>query len=421
MSDESSTSTAAVPLRILMLFPHFNTPEQASSLRSWQLARLLVQKGHSVTVLAPAVDISTEQVLPEARGKLYSESVVEGTRLIRVYTVSRFRSSARKRLLFESVYAGLAGLRALVLGSVDVIVVAYPPAVLPVVALVVAKLRRKPLVFEMRDLMADALEATGYVSSRMLIRTARAAESLVLRFCSGVISVSPGIAKALISRGVSEDKISIVTNGYEPEAFDGADLTWNPREAYGWGDRFVVVYVGALTQSYDLPTLLRCAKRLQGEDDILFVVIGDGDRRTELERYCRDQGLKKCQFLGRRRRKEIPTFLAAADVGVHMFPDHPLWEYVLGNKLFDYFGSGLPVVYAGRGDMADLIERAHGGLVVPPEDAEKLAEGLLFLKSHPREAKAMGERGRRFVLEHYHRRDTAARFEAALVRLLREG
>lgn len=420
MSHESSVGKAA-RLRVLMLFPHFNTPEQASSLRSWQLARFLARRDHSVTVLAPAVDISTEQVISEARGKLFAESTIEGIRLVRTFTVSRFRTSARKRVLFELVFAGLAGLRALFLGKADVIVVAYPPAILPIVALVVAKLRRTPLVFEMRDLMADALEATGYVSSRMLIRIARLSERLVIRFSSRVVAVSPGIAKALVSRGVNENKISIVTNGYEPEAFDSADYSLNPRQTYGWGERFVVVYAGALTQSYDLSTLLRCAKRLRAEDDILFVIIGDGDRRPEYERYCEEEGLCQCHFLGRHKRKEIPVLLASADVGVHMFPDHPLWAYVLGNKVFDYFGSRLPVVYAGLGDMADLIEQAGAGIVVPPENDEMLAESLLYLKSHRQEAKSMGRLGRQFVLTHYHRRDTAAKFEDVLVQLASGG
>lgn len=417
MSETVTSGPGPRPLGILLLFPHFNTLEQGSSLRSWQIGRFLASRGHTVTAFAPGVDLTTGQLFPEVEGRLYSEQDVDGVRLIRTYSLPGFRKSALRRFLFELIYASLASLRALWLRGIDVVVVSYPPAVLPVFGLLVAKLRRRPLIFEVRDLMADALEATGYVRSKSFIAFARRAERTVIRFSDHIVSVSPGIRRELVARGVPAEKISVVTNGYEPEPFEGADYSIDARAEYGWGHRFVVIYAGGLTQSYDVPCLLRAAVRLRDQDDMLFVIVGDGERRAEYERFCSAQGLSSCRFLGFQPRKRVPVLLTAADVGVHMFPDHPLWAYVLGNKLFDYFGSRLPVVYAGIGDMADLIRRSGGGFVVPPEDDEQLAAKLLYLRDHPEEARAMGERGRRFVLAHYNRRDLLQAFEEATIRV----
>lgn len=400
-------------LNILLLFPHFNTLEQASSLRSWQIGRFLAKQGHNVIAFAPGVDLRSGELFPEVRGKLFAEYDVDGVRLIRTYSLPRFRRSAKHRLAFEIVYALLSSIRALTTRPVDIVVVAYPPAVIPIFGYGVARLLRVPVVFEMRDLMADALGATGYIQSTLVQRVAKRAEKFVAVHSDHIITVSNGIKKAMVSEGIEEEKFSVVTNGYEPEVFEAADYSWDPRQKFGWGNRFVVIYAGGLTQAYDIPTLLRCAKILREQTDILFVIVGEGDKKSEYREYCEKHNLNY-QFIDYRPRYEMPVILSAADVGVHLFPDDPLWAYVLGNKTFDYLGSGLPMVYAGRGDTAELIEEANAGVVLDPEDEEGLAEVLLWLKENPSETEVMGERGRDFVQHHYNRPELLGRFEDVL-------
>lgn len=408
-------------MNILLLFPHFNTLEQASSLRSWQIGRFLARQGHDVTVFAPGVDLRSGEAFPEMRGRLYSESDADGARLIRVRSVSHLRRSAKRRLAFEVVFAVLACLRALFVRKVDVVVVAYPPAVIPIFGYFTARLRRKPVIFEVRDLLADNLLATKYVKAGLFVRLAKAAEQFVVRHCDHIIAVSNGIKKFLVEDGCSPEKISVVTNGYEPEVFEAADYSHDLRQEFGWGDRCVVVYAGGLTQAYDIPTLLRCAERLKEHEDLLFAIVGEGDRKEEHKRFCSERGLTNCQFIGYQPRKRMPVLLAAANIGVHMFKADPLWAYVLGNKPFDYLGSGLPMIYAGIGDTAELIENSGGGLVVTPEADDELAAAILRLKENPQEAEAMGEKGREYVLKHFNRRDLLGAFELVLQEVANRG
>jgi glycosyltransferase involved in cell wall biosynthesis len=402
---------SARSLNILLLFPHFNSPEQAGSMRSWQIGRFLAKRGHRVTVFAPGVDLRSGELFPEVRGKLYAELEVEGVRLIRPYSLPHFRRSAFHRLSFELIYAVLSTAKALRVGRVDVIVAAYPPAAMPFFAYLLARMLRVPYIFEMRDLMAEALSATGYVKLRLFNKLALRLENYVAEHCDHVICVTPGIKKVLQSRGIDGNNITVVTNGYEPEVFEAVDYSWNPRERYDWTDRFVVVYAGGLTQAYDLLTLLRAAERLKNEKDILFVIIGEGDRKQDYLEFCKVRSLTNVQFIGYQRRKVMPNFLKSADVGVHLFPDDPLWTIVLGNKTFDYLGSGLPMLYAGRGDTADLIRKSQAGIVVEPEDDQELAGAIVWLKNHRNKAKSMGKLGREYVTTHYNRHKLLETFE----------
>jgi glycosyltransferase involved in cell wall biosynthesis len=406
-------------LNILLLFPHFNTLEQASSLRSWQIGRFLASQGHKVTVFAPGVDLRSGELFPEVKGNLFAEYNVDGVRLIRTWSLPKFRRSAKHRLVFEIIYALLSSIRALTIRHVDIVVVAYPPAVIPIFGYGVARLLGVPVIFEMRDLMADALVATGYVRSPKIQKIAQWFERFVAVHSDHIITVSKGIKKAMISKGITEDKFSVVTNGYEPNVFDAAEYNWDPRKRFGWGNRFVVIYAGGLTQAYDIPTLLRCAKILRDQEDILFAIVGEGDRKAEYREYCAMHNLN-CQFIDYQPRVKMPVILSAADVGVHLFPDDPLWNYVLGNKTFDYLGSGLPMVYAGCGDTAELIEEADAGKVVKPENDEELADILLWLKRNPSETKMMGENGKKFVKRHYNRPDLSRKFDTVVRKIVNE-
>lgn len=407
-------------LNILLLFPHFYTPKDASGIRSWQIGRFLAQRGHNVTIIAPGVNLRTGKLYPEIRGKLFVELKVEGLKLIRVRNLTDFRKNAIKRISFELIYALLAFLRSMFIRHLDIIVAAYPPPILPFFGYILSRIRGIPLVFEVRDLMADALSATKYVRSKFIIETAKKLELFIARHCEHIISVSPGIINVMTKKGIKSNKFSLVTNGYEPELFDNIDFSINAREEFGWKNKFVIIYAGGLTQSYDIPTLLRAAKRLRNREEILFVIIGEGDRKSEYITYCRTNKLKNCQFINAQSRDKMPAILSEANVGVHLFPDDPLWSYVLGNKTFDYLASGLPIIYAGRGDTADLIRRAKAGIVVKPEDDEALANAILWLLKNKKQAETMGMKGRIFVKRYYRRDRLLPKFEEVLINVAKK-
>jgi len=407
-------------LKILLVFPHYDSPDRPGSVRSWQIGRYLAGRGHDVTVIAPGVDMLSALLFDEMKGKLYAESQVDGVRLIRVYSLPQFRRSALHRLLFEIVYGTLAVLKFFVIPGVDIVVASCPPAVAPYMAYLMARIRRVPFVFEVRDFMAGALFANKYIRLDWFRRVAEWAERYLATHSDHVIAAGRSMERILCSRGVDESRMTLVEQGYEPEVFEAADYSWDPRQRYGWGDRFVVAYVGALNQTVDIPTLLEAAKRLQTEDSLLFVIVGDGQRKREYQQFCDDNSLDNCQFIGSQPRRQVPVFLAAANLGVNMLRDDPLWEYYVGNKVFDYWGSGLPILYSGIGELADLVREAGAGLVVEPENDQALAEAIMWFKTHPQEMEAMGACGRSFVLEHYLRSKVLEPLEPALVGLVRK-
>jgi glycosyltransferase involved in cell wall biosynthesis len=367
------------------------------------MGTFLAGRGYEVTVFAPGVDLRTQSLFPEVRGKLHSDTVVQGVRVIRPWCLEKFRINIFRRFLFECLYALSVVILFFKVKRPDVIIGAYPPAILPIVGLVISKIIGVPFIFEVRDLMADALIATQYSKSVLFNRVAVFVEKMIYAKADHIVTVSDGIKDRIIRKNIHPDKITPIKNGYEPQLFENPDRSIIPRKEFGWGDKFVVIYAGGLTQSYDIDTLLKAAEITSDDSEIMYVIIGDGEKKEEYKWYARKKGLANVQFLEVRPRKMMPAILSSANVGVHLFPDDPLWGYVLGNKPFDYLASGLAMIYCGRGDTAELVSQAGAGFVLHPERPEDLAEKITWLKKHPAVREEMGRSGKDHVKRHWNR------------------
>jgi glycosyltransferase involved in cell wall biosynthesis len=153
---------------------------------------------------------------------------------------------------------------------------------------------------------------------------------------------------------------------------------------------------GGLGRANDLPTLLDAARRLQGERDIGFVIIGSGERLAEYQAFCVEHGLDNVRFIPAVPRTEARRLLAELDLCAHLYPDDELFEGALGSKTFDYHGLGKPMIFCGRGDVATLLDETGGGVALPPGDGADVARTIVALRDDEPRRTAMGESARRW-------------------------
>lgn len=396
---------------------------EAGGLRTWALAKYLVEQGYEVTVVVPSWDPLTGRRLQRAR-RLATRVEVDGIELVHVWSSRNDRSSRFRRVgyfLTQSLSSLVVALRR---PRPDVVISANYPPTLAMAAAFAAWIYRRPFVLEVRDLPAEAAVASGYLRNRLLAQVVLRLERFLFRLGCRIITVAPGMKRRMTELGVPEPTISVVPNAYEDAIFSaeegcGRDL----RREQGWEGRFVVLYAGTMGHIPDLMTLLKTAELTVDDPSIVYALIGDGQRRNDYRAFAQGRGLDNCEFLGRKPRSEIPLFCRAADVCVNLFPNHPFWGTILGNKTFDYLGSGTAYVYCGTepSDTGNVLRASGAGLVVPPENPQRLRDALLSLRDHPGERIAMGARGRRYVMEHFSRERIDRKFEAVLNEAMDDG
>lgn len=398
---------------VVFLVPHYATIGEGSSLRSVAVARKLAEKCGKLTVVTP--DLRERQT-----SKLTVKPDRDGDIDIR-YMRGRpnYRASFWSRIGHELILAKNCFRLTRELKP-DVVIAAYPPAFTPMLALIYARLCSCAImVLEVRDLMAGALEASGYAPHPIIVRAARFYEQILLRWSNAVAIVSPGMT-ADIKKSAPHASILPAYNGIEDtmlsfaDSVSGDDTTVDefcasaglePNENY-------VIYAGALTQSYDLPTLIKGFAKAD-LPNTKFVILGNGEKRETYRQMALNIAQGRVVFHDFVDRVSALKIIGNAQVAMHAFNDSPHWAYVLGNKVFDYIVMGTPVLFAGTGTTADLIRDSGAGAVAPPGDANEVAEKLTVLVQTSAAYK-QNPVGKTYVQEHWRRSDQTDKFVMAI-------
>ncbi len=346
---------------------------------------------------------------------------MEGIEVIRVWVKTSPVKDFRQRMAFYLSYmvgAGLAG-SLLAHGPYDLVYASSPPLFVGGAALWLSYLRRIPLVFEVRDLWPESAAALGEMSRGRAFNWATRLEEACYRRAKAIVAVTEGTRQRLIGRGIPAEKLWLVPNGANVEAFqfDPAGRR-RIRDELGLGEQFVALYAGIHGVAQGLETVLDAAHALQGDPDISFLLVGEGPRKAALRELAQGYGLQNLRFLPEVPNEQMPAYLSAADAALVPLRKVELFEGVLPSKLFDAWASARPVVLSVAGEARRLLEEVEGGLYCPPEDPQGLAAAINWLRDHPQEAQAMGEHGRQVTVERFSRRRQAEQLAQALTELV---
>jgi glycosyltransferase involved in cell wall biosynthesis len=366
-----------------------------------------------VTILAGTRSYLTGEVVSRQR----REILFPGVEIIRCGTLGGGHRSFFWRgagFLWFTATSLAAGVR---LGRVDLVWGTSPPLLQVASAWALARLRRAPLVFEVRDLWPAFAIAAGVLRHRVLIRLSEWLERFLVHRSSHLIVNSPGFVPHMRQLGVAEDKITLVANGVDPSMFRPADDGRPFREAHSLGNRFVALYAGAHGLSNDLGVVLEAARLLRDEAGIVFVFVGDGKEKPGLVARAAEWGLTNVVFLPPVAKEAVPDVLAGADCGVAILKPLALYATTYPNKVFDYMAAGRPVVLAIDGVIRQVIEEEQAGLATPPGDPAALAEAVRRLAADRGTARRMGQRGREAVVRRFDRRRQAKLLEATFSRV----
>jgi glycosyltransferase involved in cell wall biosynthesis len=404
-------------MHTLLIHQAFVSPNEPGGTRHYELARHCVAQGQQFTIIASDHSYLTGQ-RTSADSKLISEQNMEGVRVLRVYTYpSLHRSFVWRVISFLSfmVSSVVAALRA---GPVDLVVGTTPPIFQAVSAWLVSALRRRPFLLEIRDLWPEFAIGMGILKNPVLIFLSRRLEHFLYACATHLLVNSPAYRDYLIGQGVPAAKITLISNGVDPNMFDPNASGERCRQEWDLAGKFVVTYAGALGMANDIPTILNAADRLRDQSQIHFLLVGDGKERAKLETTARQLKLPNVTFTGSRPKSEMLGILAASDACVATLQDIPMFRTTYPNKIFDYMAAGRPTILAIDGVIRQVIEAAKGGVFVQPGDAAALAEAVSTLYSNPSEAQRKGLAARSYVVEHFNRARQSQAFASLVEHLI---
>ena len=396
-------------MHTLLIHQAFAAASDPGGTRHLELARYVVESGDKVTIVASDVNYGTgERVTP--RPRLVTEENLDGVRILRSYTQAWVRRSYLLRVSAFLTFMVTTTVNGLKAGPVDLVMGTSPPIFQALSAWLVAAIRRKPFLLEIRDLWPEFAIDIGLLKNPVLIALSRRVERFLYDRATHLLVNSPAYRTYLIEKGVPPEKVTLIANGVEAKLFSARNDSALVRIGFSLQNKFVVTYAGALGMANDLDTLIRAADRLRSRTDIHFLLVGDGKERERLQAEVSRRALENITFAGPRPKQQIPEVLAASDACVAILKNIPMFRTTYPNKVFDYMAAGRPTVLAIDGVIRDVIEASQGGIFSPPGDDAALAGAIRKLADDPARARQMGTAAREYVVRNFNRRDQAMDF-----------
>ena len=400
-------------MHVLYLHQHFVGPQQAGATRSFEMARRLVVRGHRVTMLG--------SVRERGSGSVRREQL-EGIELHRATVPYDNAMGPRARVQAFARY-GQWACRELMRHRPDVVFATSTPLTVAIPGLWGRLWHRVPMVFEVRDLWPELPIAVGALRSPWTRGAARALAWAAYRGAAEVVALSPGMAEGVAGWGVPSERITMIPNGCDCEAFAVEPSLAAADRARRWPDLSpddpLVMYAGTLGWMNDVGWLVDVAAAMVGTDPrVGFAIVGEGAQRAEIAARVERAGLAATVRLHPAVPKcEVPALLAGATVMTSLFRDLPQMAHNSANKLFDGLAAGRPVAINYGGWQAPLLRKSGAGLVLPRSPAAAAQQLQAFVRD-PARVVAAGTAARTLARERFDRDDQARALEAVLERAI---
>jgi glycosyltransferase involved in cell wall biosynthesis len=291
------------------------------------------------------------------------------------------------------VSATLASFR---IRGVDVIVGTSPQLFTACAAWMVGALKRRPYIFELRDLWPESIKAVGAMKESAAIRWLEKLELFLYRKAARVVSVTHSFRRVLVGRGIDPGKIDVVTNGVDISRFSPRPKDAALVQELGMTGKFVAGYIGTHGMAHALETVLEAARKLKEHPDghrFRFILLGDGAQKADLIARAGQLALDNVVFVDTVPKNQVARYWSLLDVSIIHLRRAELFNTVIPSKLFECMGMGIPVLHGVAGESAEIVQREGVGVLFEPENADELVTGLLRLEADRALWQACHERG----------------------------
>lgn len=392
-------------MRILFISQYFPPEMGAPSARTHELCRSWVERGESVAVITGFPNHPTGIIPNEYKQHLYKMERIDGIRVIRTYVYPAANKGFFKRIIgyvsfmFSSILIGPWRT-----GKIDLVIATSPQFFVAIAGYIISLIRRKPYVFEVRDLWPESIVQLGQIRSKLIIRILEYLEVFLYRKAAMIVVVAESSVPIIKSKGISGDKIRIIKNGVDLELFHPQKDAPQLRQRLQMENKFVVSYVGTMGLSHALDKVLETAKLLEEQSQIHFLLVGEGAEKERLLEIREKLNLNNVTFLNQVEKQMLPYYYALSDVVLVTLRKLPLFRCVIPSKIFEIMAMAKPIIIGVDGEARQLVtEEASAGIFVEPENIDELRSAILKLYEDPLVGKKLGNNGLRFVQKSYSR------------------
>jgi colanic acid biosynthesis glycosyl transferase WcaI len=384
----------------LILTQYYPPEIGAPQIRLRSAVKEIQRHGIHVEVLTAVPNYPAGKIFPGYSGRWKVKETIDGVSVTRTWVYAGTGKSARIRLANYLSFTLTALIVALTRPRPDVVFVESQPLSLGLVALLLRWLRHVPYIYNVPDLQVDVARQMGFMKNRIFLKLALGLENLCLRKSWKVSTVSHRFIEHFHGRGLTREHITFLPNGADTEFLKPRPPSRELLDRWNLEGKKIFLYVGTHAYYHGLETLIQAATVLRDNADIVFLLVGDGPERNRLKEMVRQRRLANVIF-ATSPYEEMDQLYSISYTSIATLRNIKVAEGMRLSKIFPSLSCGVPVIYSGFGEAADLIRANDCGLVVEPEKPQLLANAILRMSSEPKLRSDLGRAGRMLVQNEY--------------------
>lgn len=262
--------------------------------------------------------------------------------------------------------------------------------------------RRKPTVYNAQDIFPDSLVGTGLTSKGSLIwKIGRIVEKITYKYADKIIVISDDFRKNLIAKGVPEEKIVVVYNWVDQNAVVNVPREQNKLiDKYSFDpNKFYVTYCGNIGLTQNMEMLVEVAKAVEANEDIHFVLVGEGAFKKELEGIIEEKNIRNITLLPFQPYEDISHVFSLGDVGI-IISKPGVGANSVPSKTWSIMSASRPVLANfDENEIKSILENNHCGLFTKAGDKVAFTDAIIWLYENREKCNEYGKNGRKFVMD----------------------
>ena len=411
--------------RILLHTLVFSPDGVSTAYLMTDLAHQLNRLGHQVTVLTttphynivPSV-VKAQHLKPVYKGLLY-KSDYNGITVWHVAIPTKGEKVSGRtldylRFHFASLLLGVTPK----IGVFDVVIAPSPPLSIGVIAWMLAKCRKAISIYNVQEIYPDFAVNQGILRNPTMISLMQRLEKFVYSKNTAVVPISEWFRRTLAARGIPKEKMFVISNSVDTELYRPLPRQNAFSKRHDLLNKFVVLYGGNIGLSQDWESFLFAANEHR-HLPIQFVVVGDGVRRTWLEKEVLKRNLGNVSLLGYHPREMMPLINASCDLATIPMKATTTAD-TFPSKIYTIMACSKPCLVSADYDseLAWIVQKSGAGHFVPPDEPQAYSEAILQAFIARDTLGEQGRLGRTFVEQEYSKEAVAFKYDQLVKKLM---
>jgi len=367
-------------MKILFITDNFPPEVNAPATRTYEHCQEWIKKGIEVTVITCVPNFPHGKVYNGYKNRLYQKENIDGIEVIRVWSYINSNIGFIKRVLdyfsfaFSSFLAGL-------FQKTDIIVATSPHFFTTWSAYALSKLKRKPWIFELRDIWPESIQSVGAMKHKRTLDFLEKIELGLYRDSDRVIAVTDAFKSNLISRGISDNNISVITNGSNMELFSVKNKNQELIKELNLEDKFIIGYIGTHGMAHSLDFIVKSISKID-DNSIHFLFIGNGAMKDTIVQLATELNIKNITFLDSISKEKVPKYLSIVDISLAPLKKSDTFKSVIPSKIFEASAMRKPTLLGVEGEAQKIIEKYNAGICFEPENEQDFINKVYELKNN---------------------------------------